>query len=85
MRLALLRDLHLISIFIDAIKSELWTLTFQSDIVRIWTHIKLLPFHYKANALITIVYSYTAVYSVNNNYLLKIVETSLFLYCSLFC
>ena len=32
-------------------KSELLTLTFQSDIVRIWVHIKLSPFYYKANAL----------------------------------
>ena len=31
-RLILLRDLHFICIFIDAIKSELLTLTFQSDI-----------------------------------------------------
>ena len=35
MRLALLRDLHFTCIFIDAIKSELLTLKFQSDIVRI--------------------------------------------------
>ena len=33
MKLVLLRDLHFICIFIDAIKSELLTLTFQSDIV----------------------------------------------------
>ena len=51
MRLPLLRDLDFISIFIDAIKSELLTLTFQSDIVKIWAHIKLSPFYYKANAL----------------------------------
>ena len=44
-------------------------LTFQSDIVRIWADIKLLPFYYKPNALTTIVNSYTAVYSVNRNYL----------------
>ena len=37
--------------FHDAIESELLTLTFQSDIVRIWAHIKLSPFYYKANAL----------------------------------
>ena len=37
--------------FIDAIKLELLTLTFQSDIVRIWAHIKLSSFNYKANAL----------------------------------
>ena len=47
----LLRYLHFICIFIDAIKSELLTLTFQSDIVRIWVHIKLSPFYCKANAL----------------------------------
>ena len=41
MRLVLLRYLHFICIFMDAIKSELLTLTFQSDIVRIWVHIKL--------------------------------------------
>ena len=35
MRVVLLRDLHFISIFIDAIKSDLLPLTFQSDIVRI--------------------------------------------------
>ena len=51
MRLLLLRDLHFISIFIDAIKSELLTYTFQSDIVGIWLHIKLSPLHYKTNAL----------------------------------
>ena len=41
MRLILLRDLDFICIFIDAIKLELLTLIFQSDIVRIWTYIKL--------------------------------------------
>ena len=51
MRLGLLKDLHFICIFIDAIKSELLTLTIQSDIVRISTHIKLTPFYYKENAL----------------------------------
>ena len=51
MRLVLIRYLHFIYIFIDAIKSELLTLTFQSDIVRIWVHIKLSPFYYKVNAL----------------------------------
>ena len=35
----------------DAINSELLTLTFQSDNVRILVHIKLSPFYYKANAL----------------------------------
>ena len=35
----------------DAIESELLTLTFQSDIVRIWAQIKLSSFNYKANAL----------------------------------
>ena len=51
MNLVLLRDLHFIWILIDAIKSELFTLTFQSDIVSIWAHIKLSSFYYKANAL----------------------------------
>ena len=37
-------------ISIDAVKSELLTLTFQSDIVRIWAHIKLPTFYYTANA-----------------------------------
>ena len=36
-----LRDLHFTCIFIDVIKSELLTLTFQSDIWRIWAHTKL--------------------------------------------
>ena len=43
MILVLLRYLHFICIFIDAVMSELLTLTFQSDIVKIWTHIKLSP------------------------------------------
>ena len=44
----------------DAIKSELLNLTFQSDIARIWVHIKLSSFYYKANALIqTDVYTTT--------------------------
>ena len=51
MNLVLLRDLHVIWILIDAIKSELFTLTFQSDIVSIWAHIKLSSFYYKENAL----------------------------------
>ena len=51
MRLVLLRDLHFICIFINAVKSEFLTLTFQSDIARIWTLIKLSPFYYKTNAL----------------------------------
>ena len=42
-RLVLLRDFHLICIFFDAIRSELLTSTIQSDIVRIWAHIKLSP------------------------------------------
>ena len=42
MRLAPLRDLDFIYIFIDAIVSELLALTFQKDIARIWAHIKLL-------------------------------------------
>ena len=52
MKRLLLKDLHFISIFIDAIKSGLLTLTFQSDIVKIWTHVKQSPFYYKADALI---------------------------------
>ena len=51
MRLVLLRDLHFVRIFIDAIKSELSILTFQSSIVRIWAHMKPSPFCYKTNAL----------------------------------
>ena len=43
-----LRDLHFICIFADAIKSELLTFTFQSNIVRIWAHIKLSPFYYNS-------------------------------------
>ena len=35
MRVAVLRDLHFICTFIDAVKSELLTLTFQIEIVRI--------------------------------------------------
>ena len=53
MTLILLRYLHFICIFMDAIKSELLTLIFKSDIVRIWVHIKLSPIYYKANALIS--------------------------------
>ena len=40
----------LISIFIDAVKSDL-TFIFQCDIVRIWSHIKLSLFYYKVNGL----------------------------------
>ena len=49
MRLVLRRDLDFICIFIDAIKSELLTLTFQSDIVRVSALIKLSFFYYKTN------------------------------------
>ena len=42
MRLVVLQNLHFICIFIVTIKSELLTLTFQSDIVRIWAHTHLL-------------------------------------------
>ena len=83
MRLVLLRNLHFIYIFTDAIKLELLTLTFKSGIVRISAHIKPSPSYYKANTLTVIFYSYTAVYSVNSNYLFsrvkqeKIVETIL--------
>ena len=52
MTLVLFRDLHFIWISIDANKWELLILSFQSDIVRIWAHIKLLPLYYKTNALI---------------------------------
>ena len=41
MALVLLRYLHFICIFIDAVKLELLTLTFQSNIVNIWAHTKL--------------------------------------------
>ena len=51
MKLVLLRYLHFIYIFMNVIKSELLILTFQSDVVRLWAHIKLSPFPYKANAL----------------------------------
>ena len=51
MRLFLLKDLHFISIFLDAITSELLTLTFQNNIVRIWAYIKLSTFYYKADGL----------------------------------
>ena len=57
MRLVLLRDLHFVCIFIDEIKSELFT------------HTKLLQFYCKPNVSTTIVYSYTAAYSGNSNYL----------------
>ena len=40
-----------------------------SGIVRIWAHIKLSPFYYKANALTGVFYAYTAVCSVNSSYL----------------
>ena len=40
----------LFAFFIDATKSELLTLTFQSDTVMIWVHTKLPSFYYKANA-----------------------------------
>ena len=66
MRLVLVSDLHFVCIFVDAIKSDAINvnalLTLQIDIVRIWAHIKLSPFYYKASALTTIVYSYTAVF-----------------------
>ena len=51
MRLVLLRYLHFICIFMDAIKSELLTLTFQRDIMRIWVHIKLSPIYCEVNPL----------------------------------
>ena len=51
MRLVLLKNLHFIYILIGAIKSELLTLIFQSDIVRIWARIKLSPFYYEMNAI----------------------------------
>ena len=46
MRLAFLRYLHFMCIFMYAIKSELLTLTFQSDCEDLSS-----PFYYKANAL----------------------------------
>ena len=51
MRLVLLRYLDFICIFMDAIKSELLTFTFQSVIVSLWIHIKLSLVYYKAKAL----------------------------------
>ena len=45
------RDLHFTCIFIDAIKSELLTLTFQSDIVRIWAHTKLSTLLFQSKGL----------------------------------
>ena len=51
MRPVILRYLHFILIFIDTIKAELLNFILQSDIVRIWAHIKLSPFYYKANGL----------------------------------
>ena len=59
MKLVLLKYLHFICIFMDAIKSESLTLTFQSDIVSIWVHIKLSPFYYKANPLKIEIYTPT--------------------------
>ena len=49
MILVLLKFLHFIYTFVDSVKSELLTLTFQSDIVGIWAHIKLSFFYYKGN------------------------------------
>ena len=53
MRLVLLRHLHLICIFMDAIKSEFLTLTFQSDCEGFSSYqtIKLSPLYYKVNEL----------------------------------
>ena len=51
MRHVLLRDLYFICIFIDTTRSELLNFIFQSDIMKIWAHIKLSPFYYKANGL----------------------------------
>ena len=64
MRFVLLGDLHFICIFIDAVKSGLLTLRFQSDIVRISDQIKLSPFCHKTYTLNAIFYSYTGVYFV---------------------
>ena len=55
----------------DAIKSELSTLAFQGDIMRIWIHIKLSPFYYKAN---TLTETYTP-----TRYCLSITTTELYL------
>ena len=66
----LLRDLHFICISMMQLSRSYWLcLTFQSDIVRIWAHIKLSPFYYKANTLTAIFCSNTAIYSINSNYL----------------
>ena len=51
MRHVLLRDLYFICIFIDTTRSELLNFIFQSDIMKIWAHIKLSLFYYKANGL----------------------------------
>ena len=50
-RHVLLRDLYFICILIDTTRSEVLTFIFQSDIMKIWAHIKLSPFYYKANGL----------------------------------
>ena len=68
-------------IFIDEIKSKLLTLTFQSDITRIWVHIKLSPF-YRANTLTAIlilqfILLIAIIYSRGQNKK-KIVETVLY-------
>ena len=44
-------DICFLFVFLDAIKSELLILTFQTDIVKIWAHIKLSPFYYKSEWL----------------------------------
>ena len=51
MRFFFLRDLYFICIFIDAIWSDLLTLAFQSDILRIRAYIKLSRLLYKMKAL----------------------------------
>ena len=68
-------------IFIDEIKSKLLTLTFQSDITRIWVYIKLSPF-YRANTLTAIlilqfILLIAIIYSRGQNKK-KIVETVLY-------
>ena len=46
-----LRDLGFTYIFIDAIQSELLALIFQSDVVRIWAHIKLASLLFQSERL----------------------------------
>ena len=79
MRLVFLTDLHFICIVIDAIKSELLTLTFKSEIVKIWALTKLSPFCHKANTLTAIFYykanTLTAIFYYKANTLTAILHS----------